>query len=170
MPRLEARLGSLGSRNRGLEIGHFPVFRFAGRACVRAEQHRRRLARGQAVCVGGGISIRRAQDRQPVANRSYYRNYLAPRLREGQSCEARRECSLRKRRPDARFHRHLWRVLSRFPSNDCACPPKQRRAMSHLIFPPSPCRVCVSRCVDLRDGGCYVASSAFHESELQKYS
>ena len=51
MLRLEVRLGWRASRNQDLETKRFHAFRFAGRECVRAEQHRRRPAGGQAECV-----------------------------------------------------------------------------------------------------------------------
>ena len=91
MPRLGVRPGSLASRNPDSETARSRVFRFAERACVRAGQNQRHPANGRAVYVGDGISIRLAQDRQRAANQSYYRNCLAPPLREAQSRGARRE-------------------------------------------------------------------------------
>ena len=111
MPRLGVRLGSVASRNPDLKTARSHVFHFAERACARAGQNQRHPANGQAVYVGDGISIRLAQDRQRAANQSYYRNCLAPRLREAQSRGARREWSPCKHRPGARFRQHLWRFL-----------------------------------------------------------
>jgi len=111
MPRLGVRPGSVASRNPDLETARSRVFHFAERACARAGQNQRHPANGQAVYVGDGISIRLAQDRQRAANQSYYRNCLAPRLREAQSRGARREWSPCKHHRGARFRQHLWRFL-----------------------------------------------------------
>jgi hypothetical protein len=111
MPRLGVRLGSVALRNPDLETARSRVFHFAERACARAGQNQRHPANGQAVYVGDGISIRLAQDRQRAANQSYYRNCLAPRLREAQARGARREWSPCKHHPGARFRQHLWRFL-----------------------------------------------------------
>ena len=89
MPRLGVRPGSVASRNPDLETARSRVFHFAERAYARAGQNQRHPANGRAVYVGDGISIRLAQDRQRAANQSYYRNCLAPRLREAQSRGAR---------------------------------------------------------------------------------
>jgi len=111
MLRLAVRPGWLASRNPDLETARSRVFRFAERACARAGQDQRHLANDQAVYVGDGISIRLARDRQRAANQSYYRNCLAPRLREAQSGGARREWSPCKHHPGAKFRQHLWRFL-----------------------------------------------------------
>ena len=111
MPRLGVRPGSVASRNPDLETARSRVFHFAERACARAGQNQRHPANGQAVYVGDGISIRLAQDRQRAANQGYYRNCLAPRLREAQFRGARREWSPCKHHPGARFRQHLWRFL-----------------------------------------------------------
>lgn len=77
MLRLEVLPGWLASRNR--DSGKAPprVFRFAERACARGGQDQRHLANGRGVYVGDGISIRFAQDRQPMAIRNCCRNFLA---------------------------------------------------------------------------------------------
>jgi hypothetical protein len=77
MLRLGVRPGWLASRNRDLGKARSLVFRFAERACARARQDQRHLANGRAVYVGDGISIRLAQDRQPMAIRNCCRNFLA---------------------------------------------------------------------------------------------
>jgi len=77
MRRLEVRPDWLASRNPDLETARSRVFRFAEHACVRAKQHQRHLASGRAVCVGGGISIRLAEDRRPLAIHNCRRNFLA---------------------------------------------------------------------------------------------
>ena len=77
MLRLEVRPGWLASRNPDLETAPSRVFRFAERACVRAGQDQRHPANGRAVYVVDGISIRFAQDRQPMAIRNCCRNFLA---------------------------------------------------------------------------------------------
>ena len=111
MPRLGVRPYSVESRNPDLEIARSRVFRFAERVCARAGQNQRHPANGQAVYVGDGISIHLAKDRQRAAKQSYYRNCLAPRLREAQSRGARREWFPCKHHPGARFRQHLWRFL-----------------------------------------------------------
>jgi hypothetical protein len=77
MPRLGVRPGWLASRNRDSGKARSRVFRFAEHACVRAGQDQRHLANDRAVYVGDGISIRFAQDRQPMAIRNCCRNFLA---------------------------------------------------------------------------------------------
>jgi len=111
MLHLGVRPGLVGSRNPDLETARSRVFHFAERACVRGGQNQRHPANGQAVYVEDGISIHLAQDRQRAANQSYYRNCLAPRLREAQSRGARREWSPCKHHPGARFRQHLWQSL-----------------------------------------------------------
>ena len=77
MLRLGVRPGWLASRNRDSDKARSRVFRFAERAYARAGQDQRHLANGRAVYVGDGISIRFAQDRQPMAIRNCCRNFLA---------------------------------------------------------------------------------------------
>jgi hypothetical protein len=77
MLRSAVRPGWLASRNPDLETARSRVFHFAERACARAGQDQRHLANGRAVYVGDGISIRFAQDRQPMAIRNCCRNFLA---------------------------------------------------------------------------------------------
>ena len=77
MLRLAVRPGWLASRNPDLETARSRVFRFAERAYARAGQDQRHLANDRAVYVGDGISIRFAQDRQPMAIRNCCRNFLA---------------------------------------------------------------------------------------------
>jgi hypothetical protein len=79
MLRLGVLPGWLASRNRGSGKARSRVFRFAECACARAEQDQRHLANDRAVYVGGGISIRFVQDRQPMAIRNCCRNFLARR-------------------------------------------------------------------------------------------
>jgi hypothetical protein len=78
MLRLAVRPGWLASRSRDSGKAHSRVFRFAERGCARARQDLRHLANGRAVYVGDGISIRFAQDRQPMAIRNCCRDFLAP--------------------------------------------------------------------------------------------
>jgi hypothetical protein len=77
MPRLEVPPDWLASRNRGSDKARSRVFRFAGRAYARAGQDQHHLANDRVVYVGAGISIRFAQDRQPMAIRNCCRNFLA---------------------------------------------------------------------------------------------
>jgi len=77
MLRLGVRPGWLASRNRDSGKARSRVFRFAERGCARAGQDQRHLANDRAVYVGDGISIRFAQDRQPMAIRNCCRNFLA---------------------------------------------------------------------------------------------
>jgi hypothetical protein len=78
MPRLEVPLDWLASRNRDSGKARSRVFRFGERAYARAGQDQHHLANDRAVYVGAGISIRFAQDRQPMAIRNCCRNFLAP--------------------------------------------------------------------------------------------
>ena len=77
MLRLGVLPGWLASRNRDSGKARSRVFRFAEHGCARAGQDQRHLANDRAVYVGDGISIRFAQDRQPMAIRNCCRNFLA---------------------------------------------------------------------------------------------